>query len=121
LQLNCKSKRSIVDARRRDFLEKEERNMVEECSDMPFLEMQLQEDRINEDIMREREEEIRNINKGMHQVNEIYKDLAQIVEGHQYQIDEIGNHMGDANKNAENGLIQFEKANEASENSCVIS
>jgi hypothetical protein len=29
--------------------------------------------RINEEIMREREEEIRNIHKGMHQVNEIYK------------------------------------------------
>ena len=29
--------------------------------------------RINEEIMKEREEEIRNIHKGMHQVNEIYK------------------------------------------------
>ena len=29
--------------------------------------------RIVEEIMREREEEVRNINKGMHQVNEIYK------------------------------------------------
>ena len=29
--------------------------------------------RLNEEIMRERENEIRNINRGMHQVNEIYK------------------------------------------------
>ena len=29
--------------------------------------------KINEEIMREREEEIKNIHKGMHQVNEIYK------------------------------------------------
>ena len=29
--------------------------------------------RLNEEIMREREEEIRSINRGMHQVNEIYK------------------------------------------------
>ena len=29
--------------------------------------------RIVEEIMREREEEVRNINRGMHQVNEIYK------------------------------------------------
>ena len=29
--------------------------------------------KLNEEIMREREEEIRNINRGMHQVNEIYK------------------------------------------------
>ncbi|EJK56724.1 hypothetical protein THAOC_23337, partial [Thalassiosira oceanica] len=31
------------------------------------------------EIMREREEEIRNIHKGMHTVNEIYKDLAHLV------------------------------------------
>jgi len=35
--------------------------------------MQIQEDKINEEIMQEREEEIKNIHKGMHQVNEIYK------------------------------------------------
>ena len=29
--------------------------------------------KINEEIMREREEEIKNIHKGMHTVNEIYK------------------------------------------------
>ena len=28
---------------------------------------------LNEELMRERENEIRNINRGMHQVNEIYK------------------------------------------------
>lgn len=32
-----------------------------------------QPQKINEEIMREREEEIKNIHKGMHQVNEIYK------------------------------------------------
>jgi t-SNARE complex subunit (syntaxin) len=39
--------------------------------------------------MLEREEEIRNINKGMHQVNEIYKDLARIVGSQQDHVDTI--------------------------------
>ena len=62
--------------------------------------------------MREREEEIRNINRGMHQVNEIYKDLAHIVGSQQEQIDSIETQMEDARTNAESGLEQVEKANE---------
>jgi syntaxin 7 len=62
--------------------------------------------------MREREEEIRNINRGMHQVNEIYKDLAHIVGSQQEQIDSIETQMEDSRANAESGLTQIEKANE---------
>ena len=43
--------------------------------------------------MREREEEIRNINKGMVQVNEIYKDLAHIVGSQQEHVDAIESQM----------------------------
>lgn len=43
------------------------------------LELQLQQESLNEEIMREREEEIRNINRGMHQVNEIYKVRSCIL------------------------------------------
>jgi t-SNARE complex subunit (syntaxin) len=71
--------------------------------------------------MREREEEIRNINKGMHTVNEIYKDLAHIVGTQQDDIDTVENHMDDANKNAEAGLQQVQKANAKADQSCVIS
>lgn len=71
--------------------------------------------------MREREEEIRNINRGMHQVNEIYKDLAHIVGAQQEQIDTIETQMEDAKVNAESGLKQVEKANEKYGNQCVIS
>jgi len=86
------------------------------------LQVQLQEDKINEEIMREREEEIRNINKGMHQVNEIYKDLAHIVASQQDQIDTVETHMEDANTNAEAGLEQIEKASAKADSSqCIIS
>lgn len=78
--------------------------------------------RLHEEIMREREEEIRNINRGMHQVNEIYKDLAHIVGTQQEQIDSIETQMEDSRANAESGLKQVEKANEKFGNSqCVIS
>lgn len=74
--------------------------------------LQLQEDRLHEEIMREREEEIRTINRGMHTVNEIYKDLAHIVGQQQSDIDQIETQMEDSRANAESGLKQVEKANE---------
>jgi hypothetical protein len=39
--------------------------------------------------MREREEELERMNKSMHQVNDIYKDLAALVEGQQADIDRL--------------------------------
>ena len=72
--------------------------------------------------MREREEEIRNINKGMHTVNEIYKDLAHIVGSQQDHVDQIENQMEDARNNAQSGLDQVQKANYKYNNSnCTIS
>ncbi|CAJ1962563.1 unnamed protein product [Cylindrotheca closterium] len=84
--------------------------------------MQVQEDCLREEIMREREEEIKNINEGMHTVNEIYKDLSHIVGDQQEQIDQIEGQMEDARTNAESGLTQVQKANEKYNNSnCSIS
>jgi len=78
--------------------------------------------RLNEEIMREREEEIKSINRGMHQVNEIYKDLAHIVASQQDQVDSIETHMEESRVNAESGLKQVEKANEKFGSSqCTIS
>ena len=72
--------------------------------------------------MREREEEIRNINKGMHQVNEIYKDLAHIVGTQQEQVDQIETQMEEAKTNAESGLSQVQQANDKYNSSqCTIS
>lgn len=86
------------------------------------MQIQMEEDRLAEQIMREREDEIRQINRGMHQVNEIYKDLAHIVASQQDQVDAIETKMEDSRANAESGLKQIEKANEKYGNSnCVIS
>lgn len=86
------------------------------------FQLQIQQDKLQEEIMREREEEIRNINKGMHTVNEIYKDLAHIVGSQQEQVDQIENQMEDARDNAESGLEQVQKANDRYNNAnCTIS
>jgi hypothetical protein len=80
-----------------------------------------QEDRLQVEIMREREEEIRNINKGMHTVNEIYKDLAHIVSQQQHDIDTIETQMDQAHTSAQQGLQQVEKANEKyGQTNCII-
>eukprot|EP00339_Tiarina_fusa_P011497 CAMPEP_0117034318 /NCGR_PEP_ID=MMETSP0472-20121206/24445_1 /TAXON_ID=693140 ORGANISM="Tiarina fusus, Strain LIS" /NCGR_SAMPLE_ID=MMETSP0472 /ASSEMBLY_ACC=CAM_ASM_000603 /LENGTH=256 /DNA_ID=CAMNT_0004743461 /DNA_START=455 /DNA_END=1222 /DNA_ORIENTATION=+ len=84
------------------------------------FQIQIQEDRLAEEIMREREEEIRNINKGMHQVNEIYKDLAHIVGNQQEEVDQIETQMEDARGNAESGLKQVQTANEKYDSQCTI-
>jgi len=75
------------------------------------LQVQVQEEALNQQIMRERESEIKNINKSMHQVNEIFKDLAHLVDTQQTDIDKIEGQMENAHASAKSGLTQVEKAN----------
>lgn len=92
------------------------------ASSQQQMQLQMQQDGLSEEIMREREEEIRNINRGMHQVNEIYKDLAHIVGSQQEHVDTIETQMEESRANAEQGLKQVEKANEKYGNAqCTIS
>ncbi|KAL7519645.1 hypothetical protein ACHAWX_004403 [Stephanocyclus meneghinianus] len=62
-------------------------------------------------VMREREEELRDINRKIHVVNEIYKDLGEVVDQQQEQIDVIEDKFGMASDNARRGLEQLERAN----------
>lgn len=123
LLLEAKRKRNILEDQLRQEAEKEQRKEFEQGidHDTARLQMELKDDRINEEIMNEREDEIRNINKGMHQVNEIYKDLAHIISSQQEQIDEVEENMEQAHQGAEAGLKQIEKANtKASASTCLI-
>lgn len=100
----------------------QKRGTSEEEEEQISLHLQMQQDLLNEEIMREREHEIRNINHGMHQVNEIYKDLAHVVAGQQEQVDQIETQMEQSKVNAEQGLSHIQKANEkASSSQCTIS
>jgi t-SNARE complex subunit (syntaxin) len=86
-----------------------------------LIQQQLEQDRLNEEIMREREEEIRKINKGMHTVNEIYKDLAHIVGQQQEDVDKIETQMEDTRDTAQSGLDQVHQANEKyGQQQCVM-
>lgn len=121
LKLELKQRRGLVEARRAQ--EEDERRFAAEASSSEQamrLEMQLQEDQLNEQLMREREAEIREINKGMHTVNEIYKDLAHIVQTQQEDVDKIEGVMEDANNNAKTGLKHIEKA-ASHQSQCTIS
>ena len=96
--------------------------------------------------MREREEEIKNIHKGMHTVNEIYKvrwtgalyslldtilslttfcfivqDLAGLVDEQQEGVDTIEAQMENTKENTATGLKHIEKANESANSQCAIS
>jgi t-SNARE complex subunit (syntaxin) len=58
----------------------------------------------------------------MHQVNEIYKDLAHIVGSQQEHVDSIETQMEESRVNADAGLQQVEKANQQFGSAqCVIS
>ena len=74
-QLEAKQRRNTLETQRRAQVEDSDRRNFEQGidDDNKRLKMQMQDDRVTEEIMREREEEVRKINKGMHQVNEIYK------------------------------------------------
>lgn len=122
IQMDIKRRKGLAEARRKEALEEEERKKYasDAQEEARRMQLQMQEDRLAEEIIREREEEIRNINKGMHTVNEIYKDLAHIVGDQQEDIDAVENHMEDANKNAQAGLNQVQKANEKADNACII-
>jgi hypothetical protein len=61
--------------------------------------------------MKSREEDIQQINQKMNKVNEIYKDLGNLVSTQQDQIDEIEDAVAGSNQNAEYGLDQLERAN----------
>jgi len=87
-------------------------NTVENSRDEHTLSLsQQREEDFALQLMREREQELRDINQKMHVVNEIYKDLGEVVSGQQEQIDTIENQFGNAAENSRRGLEQLEKAN----------
>jgi len=121
LQLEAKRRWDFIEAQRREREEEAKRKGIEEeVEDGQRVQMTEYQDRIQEDLIREREAEIRNINKGMHQVNEIYKDLAHLVGNQQEDIDTIEVNMQEATDSAKEGLHHVEKAN-SSQSNCTIS
>ncbi|CAN0112801.1 unnamed protein product [Ectocarpus sp. 6 AP-2014] len=82
--------------------------------------VQMQEEAINTAIIQETEEELQQINKSLYKVNEIYRDLANIVEQQQEAVEEIETNTEGAHARAQEGLVQVQKANDY-QPSCVVS
>ena len=62
-------------------------------------------------VMQQREEEMRDIHRKMHVVNEIYKDLGEVVDGQQEHIDNVEDQFSGAAEQTRRGLEQIQKAN----------
>ncbi|KAL3810862.1 hypothetical protein ACHAXA_005862 [Cyclostephanos tholiformis] len=66
-------------------------------------------------VMQLREEELQDIHRKMHVVNEIYKELGEVVGQQQEHIDEIENKFRGAAEHTRRGLEQIENANKKHE------
>lgn len=73
--------------------------------------VQQREEQYAQQVMQQREDELRDIHKKMHVVNEIYKDLGEVVDEQQDDIDRVENKFGEAAMATQRGLEQLEKAN----------
>ena len=79
----------------------------------------MQDEDIDEALVREREAELRNINADVHKVNEIFRDLATLVDKQQDDVDKIGDLVERSHAHAEKGLDQVQKA-AANQSSCAL-
>ena len=70
------------------------------------LQVAMQDEDIDEALVREREAELRNINADVHKVNEIFRDLATLVDKQQDDVDKIGDLVERSHAHAEKGLDQ---------------
>jgi len=78
------------------------------------------QDHVQSQLIAERDVEIRAINSDMSKVNEIFKDLASIVDSQQGEIDNIETLMEESHAHAKAGLEQVQQANEY-QKGCVLS
>ena len=76
-----------------------------------FMLVSLSQEEYSKQVMQSREDDIQQINQKMNKVNEIYKDLGNLVGSQQDQIDEIEDAAADADSRAANGLDQLQRAN----------
>jgi len=84
------------------------------------LQVQLQDEAVNEAILLEREKEMVEIHQKVSKVNEIFRDLANIVADQQEEIDSVEQMVDRSHQHARQGLTEVEKANEHNAG-CVVS
>ncbi|KUF93271.1 Guanylyl cyclase inhibitory protein [Phytophthora nicotianae] len=67
----------------------------------------------NEALIEEREQDINKIHQSVAQVNEIFRDLAAIVQDQQGAIDDIETHVHESMQQTQQGLDEVKKASDA--------
>ncbi|EEY60920.1 Sulfate Permease (SulP) Family [Phytophthora infestans T30-4] len=67
----------------------------------------------NEALIEEREQDINKIHQSVAQVNEIFRDLASIVQDQQGAIDDIETHVHESMQQTQQGLDEVKKASDA--------
>ena len=74
------------------------------------------EDQYNLQLLREREAEVAAINEKMNKVNEIYKDLAGLIEGQQDLIEKVDMNIEESHAHTKSGITNYEEARLRMEN-----
>mmetsp|Transcript_20629 Transcript_20629/g.30531 ORF Transcript_20629/g.30531 Transcript_20629/m.30531 type:complete len:293 (-) Transcript_20629:77-955(-) len=97
-----------------------EETNVQELRQKQILQAQLAEEELNQAIIEETEEELGQINKSLHAVHDIFRDLALLVSQQQEQVDHIETQTDEAHNKAQEGLLQVQQANHYGPN-CLIS
>eukprot|EP00607_Mallomonas_marina_P002812 CAMPEP_0182428904 /NCGR_PEP_ID=MMETSP1167-20130531/24494_1 /TAXON_ID=2988 /ORGANISM="Mallomonas Sp, Strain CCMP3275" /LENGTH=109 /DNA_ID=CAMNT_0024612113 /DNA_START=627 /DNA_END=956 /DNA_ORIENTATION=+ len=75
---------------------------------------------VDQAIIEEREREIRKINRDLVLVNEMFKDVASLVEGQRGTVEQIAVATESSHERAQAGLEQVQQA-AANQSSCCIS
>lgn len=78
------------------------------------------ETEVNEAMINERNSAMRKINRDLHEVREIFSDLATMVEDQDEAIETIADNVEKSAVAAEKGRKQLERANEMQRNRCAI-
>ena len=80
------------------------------------------ETEVNEVMINERNEAMRKINTDLHEVREIFSDLATMIEDQDEGLEAITTNVQESARAAERGRKELEKANDAQKKStCLIS
>lgn len=77
-------------------------------------------EQIDDLLAEEREKEILKMNQDLKMVNEMFKDMAEIVQDQNGMVQQVAETTENANSRAKEGLRQVEQA-AGHQNSCIIS
>lgn len=86
--------------------EKRQKAEVSRLRNIGWSEAEKKDEDFFDRAMREREAELDRMNKSMHKVNEIYNELATMVDGQQHDIDILDDNLRDSKANVQSSMGQ---------------